>query len=150
MFECSISPYSIFFKSFSTSCPFTAKYSYNREFLQQEYPQYLVFSVKLHLGFIPSPLSPLLPSPLSCIPYPLSCIPYPLASIPYPVSLILYYLSCIPYPVSLIPYLLSLPLVPYPLVLFLSRKLGEGSCCHCYCCYFVFASKTNVNSQSQT
>ena len=30
------------------------------------------------------------------------------------------------YPLSLIPYLLSL--VPYPLVLFLSRNLGEGYC----------------------
>ena len=30
------------------------------------------------------------------------------------------------YPLSLNPYPLSLPLVPYPLVLFLSQNLGEG------------------------
>ena len=35
-------------------------------------------------------------------------------------------------------YPLSLPLVPYPLVLFLSRNLGEGycDCCDCDCCCY--------------
>ena len=33
-------------------------------------------------------------------------------------------------------YPLSLPLVPYPLILFISRNLGEGCSCHCSCyCY---------------
>ena len=41
------------------------------------------------------------------------------------------------YPLSFEPHPWSLPFVPYPLVLFLSRSLGEGycsSCCYC-CCY---------------
>ena len=58
--------------------------------------------------------------------YPLSLIPFPFSLFPYPLSLI-------SYPLSLIPYPLSLPLVPYPLVLFLSRNLGEGYC-DCDCC----------------
>ena len=41
-----------------------------------------------------------------------------------------YPLSLDPWPLSLDPYCLSLPLVPYPLVVFLSRNLGEG--CSCY------------------
>ena len=47
----------------------------------------------------------------------------------------------IPYPLTLDPYPSSLPLIPYPLLLFLSRNLGEDSsssfssrCCYC-CCY---------------
>ena len=50
---------------------------------------------------------------------------YPLSLIPFPFSFTLF-------PLSLISYPLSLPLVPYPLVLALSRNLGKGSC-HCYC-----------------
>ena len=37
-----------------------------------------------------------------------------------------YPLSFDPWPLTLNPWPLSLPLVPYPLVLFLSRNLGEG------------------------
>ena len=40
----------------------------------------------------------------------------------------------LPYPLSLDPYPLSLPLVPYPLVLFFSRNLGEDSFSSRYCC----------------
>ena len=46
-------------------------------------------------------------------------------------------LPFIPYPFFLITYPLSQPLLPYPLVLFLSRNLGEdsSSCCYPCCCY---------------
>ena len=68
---------------------------------------------------------------LSLIPYPLTLDPYPLSLIPYSLSFILFTLSLIP-----LPY----PLVSYPLVLFLSRNLGQDSSssssrCNCCCCY---------------
>ena len=57
--------------------------------------------------------TPVRSSPLSFAPWPMTFDPWPL--------------SIAPYPLSLFHYPLSLSLVPYPLVLILSRNLGEGS-----------------------
>ena len=60
----------------------------------------------------------------------------PMKSLTVTYSLIKSHFSLTLYPLSLNNNPLSLPLVPYPLVLFLSRNLGEGYChsCDCDCC----------------
>ena len=100
-----------------------------RKFIIQD----LVFSVELHLGLIPHALS-LIPTPCSLSS---STVPFKPRHIWNNVKIFgskMYHtrlhLGLIPYALSLGPCPLSLLLVPYHIVLFLSRNIGGGSC-HC-------------------